>query len=134
MNYPFVVLPEEDGYSIQFPDLPGANGFAETLADVGHEAETVAQLWIESMQADGDAIPEPTVNWDPIDRTGISISDLITVARAADELGISERRVRSLATSRDLGTKVGDLIVFSAEEVEAMKERRPGRPKIAVAV
>lgn len=55
---------------------------------------------------------------------------LYTVANAAAELGISERRVRELAAERTLGTRLGArLLVFSAAEVEAMRERRPvGRP------
>lgn len=54
----------------------------------------------------------------------------LTVAHVAEELGISERRVRELAAERTLGTRLGArLLVFSAAEVEAMRERRPvGRP------
>lgn len=48
-----------------------------------------------------------------------------TVAQVSQELGISPRRVREIATTLNLGSKMGArLIVFTAKEVEAMKANR----------
>lgn len=48
--------------------------------------------------------------------------------QAAEELGVSVRRVRALARSRGLGTRIGRDLLFTPEDVDAMRERRPGRP------
>lgn len=53
---------------------------------------------------------------------------LYTTADAAANLGISIRRVQQLAASRELGTRVGRDILFAAADIEAMRERTPGRP------
>jgi hypothetical protein len=37
--------------------------------------------------------------------------------------------VPTLAKSRHLGQLVGNSLVFTLEEVDAMRDRRPGRPK-----
>jgi hypothetical protein len=56
--------------------------------------------------------------------------DLRGVEEVAAQLGITGRRVRALAESRGLGAKVGkNTWVFRAADVEAMRERVPGRPK-----
>lgn len=52
-----------------------------------------------------------------------------TTAEAALELGISEGRVRQLADSRNVGRKVGDRRYFTPADVDAMRERAPGRPR-----
>ncbi len=49
-----------------------------------------------------------------------------TAEQAADMLGISPRRVRELAADRGLGTRMGArLLVFTAADVDAMRERPP---------
>ena len=57
---------------------------------------------------------------------------LYTTADVARELGISPRLVRRLAQSRKLGTRLNPrMLVFSAEDLDAMRDRRTtkGRPK-----
>ena len=47
----------------------------------------------------------------------------------AAELGITPQRVRALAQSRGVGTKVGGYMwTFTSRDIEAMRERKPGRP------
>ena len=54
----------------------------------------------------------------------------MTTTQVAAELGIHPSRVRRLAISRGLGTKITDrLWLFTAEEVEKMRTREPGRPR-----
>jgi len=57
--------------------------------------------------------------------------DLFTTAQVAATLGLAPRRIRQLAESRNLGMHIGDRLLFTAEEVEAMRVRVPGRPKVA---
>lgn len=51
-----------------------------------------------------------------------------STAEAAAELGVSERRVRALAAARNIGTRTGRDWMFSRANVDAMRERTPGRP------
>jgi hypothetical protein len=54
----------------------------------------------------------------------------MTTSQAAKELGVHPSRVRRMATARGIGMKLTDrLWVFSAAEVEAMRVRKPGRPR-----
>ena len=47
----------------------------------------------------------------------------------ASELGISPQRVRALAQSRAVGTKLGGYMwTFTSRDIDAMRERKPGRP------
>ena len=47
----------------------------------------------------------------------------------ASELGITPQRVRALAQSRGVGTKVGGYMwTFTPSDIDAMRERKPGRP------
>jgi hypothetical protein len=54
---------------------------------------------------------------------------VLTTAEVAKLLGLSTRRVRALAASRNLGQKLGPILVFTPDEVEQMRERKPGRPR-----
>lgn len=55
---------------------------------------------------------------------------LLTVEQAAESLGVSARRVRALITSGKLSAeKVGRDWLMTAESLENVKERKPGRPR-----
>ena len=54
--------------------------------------------------------------------------DLMTAEAVATELGISRQRVWALARSRELGWQVGRAWVFTPQDVDAMRDRAPGRP------
>ena len=55
--------------------------------------------------------------------------ELFNAADAARTLGITSARVRALAVNRNIGNKVGRDWVFTSRDIEAMRERKPGRPK-----
>lgn len=59
----------------------------------------------------------------------MELLSLMTTADVAAELGISERRVRALATARNVGWRVGRGVwVFRPADIEMLRIRRPGRP------
>lgn len=58
-----------------------------------------------------------------------AIHELVTVPQAALELGITEGRVRTIARTRNLGWRIGREYLFRATDIDAMRDRKPGRPK-----
>lgn len=132
--YPFVAIPEEDGsgWSIQFPDLPGATGFTANIESIGEEAKLVADLWLANLEEDDIEVPVPSLDWDPINRQpeDFKIDHVFTAKEVADILNISPRRVNALASSRGFGRFIGKAKVFTSIEVERLKTRKPGRPKM----
>lgn len=135
MNYPFVVIPEVEGtgWTIQFPDLPGATGFVTDLKDVPHEVETVQKFWIDCIEDDGREAPTPSFDWNPIDRQpeDFTVEKVYTTQEVADLLNLSTRRVNAISNSRGLGRLLGRVKMFTEKEIDNMKIRTTGRPKVS---
>jgi predicted RNase H-like HicB family nuclease len=137
-RYPFCVAPAGEGWTIWFPDLPGCRGWAETLEQVGEEAETVLGLWIESEVEQRHPIPEPSDKW--IEATWSDESyrvdelpepELLTVKDVSKKLGVSVRRVHQLATDRNIGRIIGGARIFLPSEIDALALRPTGRPRLS---
>jgi len=58
--YPAVLSYDEDGISIEFPDLPGCFSCADTTEEATKNANEAMRLHLWSMEKDNDEIPEPT--------------------------------------------------------------------------
>lgn len=58
--YPAYLYYEEDGISIEFPDLPGCYPCAETAEQAFQNAREALGLHLFGMEKDGDPIPVPT--------------------------------------------------------------------------
>lgn len=58
--YPAYFFFDEDGVSIEFPDLPGCLPCAETAEQAFDRAREALGLHLFGMEQDGDPIPEPT--------------------------------------------------------------------------
>lgn len=57
---------------------------------------------------------------------------LLTVDQAADELGVTPRRVRALIKAERLAAeKVGRDWLIKPKDLEAVRDRKPGRPPAA---
>ncbi len=52
--------PEEGGYSVRVPALPGCNTQGDTFEDAVAMAKDAIALYIESLRAHGEPIPEET--------------------------------------------------------------------------
>jgi predicted RNase H-like HicB family nuclease len=141
-KYPFEAKVYEDGtWGLDFPDLDGLSGYAETWEEIGPAARESVRVHIEAIARDGDPIPAPTVEPDyvlvspdsPLSVILPEYSDgewaYMTTAMVAKDLELSEDRVRKLAASRGLGRKWGRDYFFTESDLEAMKIRKPGRPK-----
>ncbi len=61
--------------------------------------------------------------------TDMARLDLMDASAVAAELGVNRQRVWALAHSRGLGWHVGRDWLFTPAEVDAMRVRKPGRPR-----
>lgn len=139
-SYSFRVDADLDagGWVIRFPDLPGCMTQADTFEEVGEMAADAFRAWVTATYEDGQEIPVPSdtdetgfSEWDwstsPPARSSDALS--LTSGEVAERLGISRRRVTELAKSRGVGTQVGRDWLFSENDVAAMRDRKPGRPR-----
>lgn len=60
MRYAVVIEKAGSNYSAYVPDLPGCVATSETVAAVETEIRDAIRFHIESLQADGIAVPQPT--------------------------------------------------------------------------
>ena len=58
--YTAVLTYDDDGISIEFPDIPGCFSCAETTEEAAKNAREALGLHLWSMEKDGDEIPIPT--------------------------------------------------------------------------
>ena len=58
--FPAFFYYDEDGISIEFPDLPGCLPCAQTSEEAFHNAKEALGLHLFGMEQDGDVIPDPT--------------------------------------------------------------------------
>jgi hypothetical protein len=58
------------------------------------------------------------------------MNELLTASEVAALLGVSDRRVRALATRRNVGWQVPNtrIWLFRPDEVELLRPGKPGRP------
>lgn len=58
--FPAIFYFDDDGISIEFPDLPGCLPCAQTQEEAFRNAKEALGLHLYGMEKDGDLIPEPT--------------------------------------------------------------------------
>ena len=58
--YPAILEPTEDGYSVFFPDLPGAISAGENYEDTIKNAEECLSLHLYGMVTDNEKLPKPS--------------------------------------------------------------------------
>jgi predicted RNase H-like HicB family nuclease len=60
-KYPVLIAKTTTGYSAHVPDLPGCIATGPTLEDTKRLIHDGIEFHLESMRADGDEIPEPSL-------------------------------------------------------------------------
>jgi len=58
--YVAVLSYDDDGISVEFPDIEGCFSCADTTQEAANNAKEALGLHLWSMEQDGDSIPEPT--------------------------------------------------------------------------
>lgn len=51
---------EDEGYIADIPDLQGCSAFGHTPAEALAQVEVAKKIWLETAQAEGKPIPQPT--------------------------------------------------------------------------
>ncbi|MBC7870632.1 MAG: type II toxin-antitoxin system HicB family antitoxin [Chitinophagaceae bacterium] len=59
LPYAMVITPNEEGYGVAIPDLPGCYTHAEKWEDIQAMIQEAMALWMGVMLEDGKPIPEP---------------------------------------------------------------------------
>lgn len=73
-EFPAFFIYDEDGISIEFPDLPGCLPCAQTTEEAFRNAKEALGLHLFGMEQDGDAIPKPTSVKDLRPQAGAAIA------------------------------------------------------------
>jgi len=58
--YPAILSHDEDGISVEFPDLPGCFSCADTTDEAAKNANEALRLHLWSLEKDNDNIPNPS--------------------------------------------------------------------------
>ena len=61
LPYQLVITPDDEGFGVAVPDLPGCFTHAEKWEDIPTMAQEAMELWIQIMLEDGKDIPEPSL-------------------------------------------------------------------------
>lgn len=109
----------DDLYLARCVEIPEAMSHGSSPAEAITNAIDAVAVFLDAF---GETI-QPFEAWDG------RLADLLyTTDQVAAILGVNVQRVNALAKSRDTGTKRGRDLLFTARDIEKMRERRPGRP------
>ena len=78
-RYTFIALFtfEDDGISIEFPDLPGCLSCADTQEEALYNAQEVLGLYLVGMEDDAEEIPSPT----PLNKISLEKNQIPTLVQ-----------------------------------------------------
>lgn len=74
-SYIAILTFDDDGISIEFPDLPGCLSCADDMNEALLNAKEALGLYLFGLEEDGENIPDPT----PIDRISLEKNQIPTV-------------------------------------------------------
>lgn len=61
LPYRLIITPDDEGYGVEVPDLPGCFTHAETWETIKPMVREAMSLWLAIMLEDNKVIPEPVV-------------------------------------------------------------------------
>lgn len=114
---------EDDHYLARCEEIPEAISHGSIPSEAIENATDAVASYLDTF----DDAPSPSGN-EPV------IGAHWTTTDAAELLGVTVRRVQSLARSRDVGIRRGKTLLFTNADIAALKERRVGRPRKPAAV
>ena len=122
--FPAIFTYEEDGISIEFPDLPGCFSCGDTTDEAAKMAKEALGLHMYGIEEDCDDIPNPT----PINKIKLSknqIPMLVEVYMPLHRLAIENQSIKKTLTIPQWLNKIAELnkINFSQVLQNALKEQ-----------
>lgn len=141
--YEAIITPEENGYGVEFPDIPGCSSQGKTLEEAYIMGYDALGLMLQELFESGEGLPAASFgNKCPSDSImaifAVEMGALafteryVTVREASDMLSVSHVRIQALIKSGDLQSeKIGTSRLIDQRSVMDYRERRKGagRPK-----
>ena len=125
-RYTFIALFtfEDDGISIEFPDLPGCLSCADTQEEALYNAQEVLGLYLVGMEDDGEEIPSPT----PLNKISLEKNQIPTLVQVYMPLARQQAKPVSVKKTLTIPSWVNVLaeenhINFSQLLQKALKEQ-----------
>ena len=107
---------EDDAYVAEVPALPGCVAHGATMQQAAREIGAAMELWLESAERHGDAIPEPDLAREEINR----FAPVLSISKLARRAGMNQHT---------LASKLRRKSPFSKAEAEAiLKALNVGAP------
>lgn len=112
---------EDQGFIVTCPDFPGLSAFGETSEEALAEAKIALDLFIESLQAAGEALPKPTKTVDYSGQVRLRMPKSLhsSLVQKADVEGVSLNTwLVTLLSERNATSKLVDKVCCKIESVE----------------
>lgn len=141
--YQAILIPEEDGYNVEVPDLPGCFSFGSNYQEAVFMAADAMKTYVSSLIRHGEKIPLPTRTLCDSGQESVQIffetddqylveGEVVSASQAAKMLGVSRGRVTHLLSAGLLvGYREGRSTFVSVESIEKrlLSEPSAGRPR-----
>lgn len=123
-TFPAIFSYDDDGISIEFPDLPGCLSCAETTDEAMNMAKEVLSLHLYGMEEDNDLIPEPS-SIKQLDLSKNQIPVLIEVYMPLIRTAVENQSIKKTLTIPQWLNKLAEKnkINFSQVLQSALKEQ-----------
>ncbi|MDO6354983.1 type II toxin-antitoxin system HicB family antitoxin [Caloramator sp. CAR-1] len=121
--FPAIFDIDDDGISVEFPDLPGCFTCGDTIDEAYKNAKEALELHLYGMEKDNDPIPEPT----PLNKIKIQKNQSIMLIEAWMPLVRSEMENRAVKKTLTIPKWLNDIaeqkkVNFSQILQKALKE------------
>ncbi len=144
--YQAILTPDEDGYSVEVPNLPGCFTYGDTYEDAVYMAADAMKTYVASLLMDGKQPPRYTKYDCPNGSECVNVffeteqdyvidGETVSAAQAARDLGVSKGRITQMLDAGLLeGYRDGRQTYISVNSIAARKKEAPkaGRPRKAV--
>lgn len=141
--YQAILTPDEEGYSVEVPDLPGCFTYGDTYEDAVYMAADAMKTYMASLLTDGEQPPRYTRHDCPDGSESVNVffetdqdyvidGETVSAAQAARDLGVSKGRITQMLNAGLLeGYREGRRTYISVNSVAERKKAMPraGRPR-----
>ena len=133
LQYPFQALvdPDDGGYVIVFPDLPGCLTQTDSIEDIPAMAEEARLIWIETEYGQGGEIPLPTYPEEYSGKFNVRLPRSLhrELAESAEREGVSlNQHVVALLSGGDVAARTERKL---DDVIAQLSARRGGTVRVA---